>query len=340
VQAPLFRSLRFWAGVAISVLFIWLFLRGIDRGEIVDGFKEVNYWYMIPAVGVLFVALTIRCWRWSVLMRPVAPIGPWRLFPYAIIGYMANNLLPARAGEVVRAYVTGEREHVSRMGTFGTIAVERLFDGCILVMMLLISGLAVGFEDGRLRAIAAASSLLFVAAFAGFFLLTQSEERAKRLIHWFLRFLPECLEHQAEHMADMLVNGLRSVHDWRTLLTVLVLSAAAWTVEASAYAVIGLGFDLGVNFGHYCLLLAAANLAIIIPTFLGGTGPFEWAAKLVLVGAGVEGGLAAAYAVVSHAVIFVPTTILGLILLWTFGISFRRVTHLHATEEPEVEAVA
>lgn len=335
----MFRSLRFWAGVAISALFIWLFLRGIDRGEIADAFKEVNYWYMIPAVGVLFIALAIRCWRWSVLMRPVAPISARRLFPYAIIGYMANNLLPARAGEVVRAYVTGERENVSRMGTFGTIAVERLFDGCILVMMLLIAGFAVGFEDARLRAIAAASSLLFVVAFGGFYLLTQSEERAKRLIHWFLRFLPERLEHQAEHIADMLVNGLRSVHDWRTLLTVLVLSAAAWTVEAGAYAVIGLGFDLGVNFGHYCLLLAAANLAIIIPTFLGGTGPFEWAAKLVLVGAGVAEGLAAAYAVVSHAVIFVPTTILGLILLWTFGISFRRVSQVRAPEDQEAEVV-
>lgn len=336
----MFRSLRFWAGVAISALFIWLFLRATDRDEIVDAFKEVNYWYMIPAVGVLFVALVIRCWRWSVLMRPVAPLGPWRLFPYAIIGYMANNLLPARAGEVVRAYVTGEREHVSRMGTFGTIAVERLFDGCILVMMLLIAGFTVGFEDGRLRTIAAASSVLFLIAFIAFFALTQSEDRAKRLTHWFLRFLPERLEHQAEHIADGFVNGLRSVHDWRTFTTVLLLSAAAWTVEAGAYAVIGLGFDLGVNFGHYCLLLAAANLAIIIPTFLGGTGPFEWAAKLVLVGAGVPDGLASAFAVASHAVIFVPTTILGLILLWSFGISFRKVTRVSAPEEPEIEAVA
>lgn len=334
----LFRSLRFWAGVAISALFIWLFLRATDGEEIVDAFGEANYWYMVPAIGVLFVALAVRCWRWSVLMRPVAPIGPWRLFPYAIIGYMANNLLPARAGEVVRAYVTGEREHVSRMGTFGTIAVERLFDGCALVLMLLIAGSVVGFEDSKLRIIAAASVVLFVAAFAVFYLITQSEDRTKRIIRWFLRFLPDRFEHRAEHMADMLVLGLRSVHDWRSLVLVLLLSGAAWTTEAGAYAVIGIGFGLDVNFGHYCLLLSAANLAIIIPTFLGGTGPFEWAAKLVLVGAGVADGLASAYAVVSHAVIFVPTTILGLIFLWSFGISFRKVTRVQAPDE--VEAVA
>ncbi len=336
----MFRSLRFWAGVAVSALFIWLFLRATDGEEITDALGEANYWYVVPAIGVLFVALAVRCWRWSVLMRPVARISPWRLFPYAIIGYMANNLLPARAGEVVRAYITGEREKISRMGTFGTIAVERLFDGCALVLMLLVAGSVVGFEDSRLRVIAAVSSILFVLAFAAFYLLTQSEARTKRLIHWFLRFLPERLEHRAEHIADMLVIGLRSVHDLRSLVLVLFLSGAAWTIEASAYAVIGLGFDLGVSFGHYCLLLAAANLAIIIPTFLGGTGPFEWAAKLVLVGAGVADGLASAYAVIAHAVIFVPTTILGLLFLWSFGISFRKVTQTaDAPDSPETGAV-
>ena len=336
----MFRSLQFWAGVAISAVFIWLFVRATDGDEIKDAFGEANYWYMIPAIAVLFVALGVRCLRWSVLMRPVAPIGPWRLFPYAIIGYMANNLLPARAGEVVRAYVTGEREKISRMGTFGTIAVERLFDGCALVLMLLIAGSIVGFEDPKLRVIAAASSVLFVLAFAAFYLLTQSEERTKRLIHWFLRFLPSKFEHRAEHIADMLVIGLRSVHDWKSLLLVLFLSGVAWTIEASAYAIIGLGFDLGVSFGDYCLLLAAANLAIIIPTFLGGTGPFEWAAKLVIVGAGVDDGLASAYAVIAHAVIFVPTTILGLIFLWSFGISFRKVTQpVDPPDGPDMEAV-
>jgi hypothetical protein len=111
------------------------------------------------------------------------------------------------------------------------------------------------------------------------------------------------------------------------------LSIVAWTVEAGAYAIIGLGFDLGVSFGHYCLLLSAANLAIIVPTFLGGTGPFEWAATLVLVGAGVANGLAGAYSIVAHGVIFIPTTILGLIILWSFGISMGRVTRIAAAPE-------
>lgn len=320
------RSVRFWIGALISVAFIALFLRMTHPREIADAFGEANYWYMIPAVGVLFVALSIRCVRWSILMRPIASISPPRLFSYQIIGYMANNLLPARAGEVVRAVVLGQRENVSRVATLGTIGVERLFDGTVLVLLLLVSAAFVGFNDGRLTTIAIAASVLFVLALTVFYLLTLSERRARRIMYWFAGFLPKRLEEHATQIADSLVLGLRSVHDVRTLLMVLGLSAGAWTVEAAAYAVIGLGFDLDVSFAHYCMLLSAANLAIIVPTFFGGTGPFEWAAKLVLIGAGVPSGLAAAYSIIAHAVIFVPTTILGLILLWSFGISLMRIT--------------
>ena len=322
------RSVRFWASFAISAVLIALFLRATHPSELADAFGEADYRWLIPGTAVLFVAICARCVRWSVLMRPVAPMSPQRLFPYAIIGYMANNLLPARAGEVVRAFVLGDRENVSRMGTFGTIAVERLFDGCTLVLMLLIAGSVVGFEDSRLRAIAWVSTGFFVAALFAFYVLTLDEERAKRVTHYFLRILPDRFEHIATDLADNLVSSLRSVHDPRSLFLVALFSGLAWTIEAGAYAVIGQGFDLNVTFAHYCLLLSAANLAIIIPTFFGGTGPFEWAAKLVLVGADVSDNVAGAYSIVAHAVILIPTTILGLILLWSFGVSFRRIAHV------------
>ena len=329
------RSYRFWAGFTISVLFIALFLRATHPRELANALERASYWYLIPALGVLILAISARCVRWSILMRPVAPLSAARLFPYAVIGYMANNLLPARAGEFVRAYVLGDREKVSTMGTLGTIAVERLFDGCVLVVMLLVSGYFVGFDDSRLKVIAVAAAVLFVGALVGFYWLTLNETRAKRVTHRLLRVLPDRFEHRAEELADALVGSLRSVHDLRSLTLVVIFSSAAWVIEAGAYAVIGQGFDLGVSFGHYCLLLSAANLAIIVPTFFGGTGPFEWAVKIVLVGAGIDGATAGAYSIVSHAFILVPTTILGLILLWSFGISFRRITGAGAGDRPE-----
>jgi len=335
-----FRSLRFWIGAAISVVLIVLFFRATNPGEIVDAFGEADYLYMIPAVAVLFVALYLRCYRWSLLMRPIASIPPKKLFSYAIIGYMANNLLPARAGEVVRAYVVGDREGVSKAGTLGTIAVERLFDGVTLVMMLLAAGAIVGLGDDRLQIIAVASTVLFVVALGVFYWITATAERATSIIHRLASLLPSGVGARIESVADPFVAGLRSVHSLRTFGSVLALSIGAWMIEAAAYAIIGIGFDLGVSFAHYCLLLAAANLAIIIPTFFGGTGPFEWAARLVLTTAGVATGLAGAYAIIAHAVIFIPTTIVGLILLWVFGISLGRMSAMRVSDDEKGAAAS
>ena len=248
---------------------------------------------------------------------------------------MANNLLPFRAGEFIRAYVLGERERVSAVGSLGTIAVERLFDGCVLVLMLLTAGAVAGLGDTRLQAIAIASAALFSLAFVAFYWLTLRQERALRLADAILTRLPGTVGGRLRPHAHALIGALRSVHDWRSFLLVAFFSILGWTVEAGAYAIVGLAFALEVNFAHYVLLLAAANLAIIIPTFFGGAGPFEWAAKLVLVSAGVGGGLAAAYAIVAHATVVAPATIVGLLLLWAFGIPIARLGRLRPLDAPD-----
>tara|TARA_Y100000588_G_scaffold341212_1_gene385117 strand:+ start:784 stop:1797 length:1014 start_codon:yes stop_codon:yes gene_type:complete len=330
-----FRSLRFWAAATVGILLIVLFLLVTDLSEVADAFREASYWYVAPAIVVLFLSFFLRCYRLSILMRPVVAISPRRLFSYSIIGYMANNLLPARAGELVRAYVLGERERVSIMGTLGTIAVERLFDGCVLVLMLFTAGAIVGFGDSRLQAIAIAAASLFSVSLVVFYWLTFREERAHRVAEFLLERFPGKLAERLRPHVRSIVGALRSVHDWRSVILVSLFSILGWTVEAGAYAIVGLAFGIKVSFAHYVLLLAAANLSIIVPTFFGGTGPFEWAAKLVMVNAGLAGGLAAAYAIVAHAVVVAPATIVGLVLLWIFGIPIARLANIRndSTEE-------
>ncbi|HCU99811.1 MAG: hypothetical protein CL897_06680 [Dehalococcoidia bacterium] len=331
----MFRSLRFWAAATVGILLIVLFLLVTDLSEVADAFREASYWYVAPAIVVLFLSFFLRCYRLSILMRPVVAISPRRLFSYSIIGYMANNLLPARAGELVRAYVLGERERVSIMGTLGTIAVERLFDGCVLVLMLFTAGAIVGFGDSRLQAIAIAAASLFSVSLVVFYWLTFREERAHRVAEFLLERFPGKLAERLRPHVRSIVGALRSVHDWRSVILVSLFSILGWTVEAGAYAIVGLAFGIKVSFAHYVLLLAAANLSIIVPTFFGGTGPFEWAAKLVMVNAGLAGGLAAAYAIVAHAVVVAPATIVGLVLLWIFGIPIARLANIRndSTEE-------
>ncbi len=144
------RSPRIWLGIALSALFIGIFLWRTDFGKIGDAFAHANYWWALASIPVYFVAAYFRAWRWKYLLRPLGEMRVSSLFPIVIIGFMANNLIPARAGEFVRAYIVGEREKVSKMAALGTIAVDRVFDGITLLPFLLIVGAVAGanFSDG------------------------------------------------------------------------------------------------------------------------------------------------------------------------------------------------
>ena len=337
----MFRSLRFWISAAIGVLLLTLFLVTTDPGEIGRALRDMKYWYVPPALAVFALGHWLRSWRWSLLMRPVAAVPTRRLFSYFIVGAMANNLLPARTGELVRAYVLGQRERIPTTGVLGTIAVERLFDGCTLVLMLLVAGAFTGLDEPGLRVIAIVAAALFAVAFAVFYWLTLVERRVHRAAAFVLDRLPAGPRQRVEPHLRSFIDGLRSVHDWRRFLSVACFSAVSWIVEACAYVVLGPAFGIDIGFAHYVLLLAAANLAIVVPTLLGGAGPFEWAVRLVLVNAGVASGLAGAYAIGAHFILLVPVTVAGLLLLWAFGIPIGSLGRLgRARDAPDAEREA
>jgi len=126
-------------GIAISVALLFFLFFGIDYRQFLRALQGARYWYAVPIIGLLFLGCYLRALRWRWIMLPVKPIPVYHLFTAVVIGYMANDLLPARAGELVRAHVVGSRDKVSRATAFATIVVERLFDGLsVLVVMVLV----------------------------------------------------------------------------------------------------------------------------------------------------------------------------------------------------------
>ena len=119
---------QFWLGVAVSVVFLWLALRGLDLALFWDALKHADYVWLIPGVLVYFGAVWARSWRWHYLLRNIKVVPVRELFPAVTIGYMGNNIYPARAGELLRAYVLKKDEGVSMSASVATIVVERIFD--------------------------------------------------------------------------------------------------------------------------------------------------------------------------------------------------------------------
>jgi len=336
----LLRSRRVWFGFAISALFLGLFFYRTDFDEIWDAFQAANYALALASLPVYFAGIWVRTIRWQYLLRPVARVSARRLYPVVIVGLMANNLIPARAGELVRAFILGEREKVSKAAALGTIAVDRLFDGLTLVPMLLIGIVWAGNTERfplpvvdwtiNLVQLAIVMSVLFGGALAVLFVLAFSERARHRTDEFLTRMTPERLRPSIEGLAHSFFVGLGSLRSPSDMGIAWAMSTVSWLLECTMYYIVGLAFDIDVGFEYYLLATAAANLAISILASQGGIGPFELVVRQVFIAAGVMAGTAEAYAIGLHALVLLPVIIVGLYFLGTMGMSigemFRRST--------------
>src|SRR5512147_3117190 len=133
------KKWQFWLGVLISIVFIWFSLRGLRLEEFWGAVKQANYWWLIPGIAVYFVGVWVRAWRWHYLLKPIKEIPTRNMFPITTIGYMGNNVYPARAGEVLRAVILKRKEGVSVSASLATIIVERIFDGVVMLAFVFVN---------------------------------------------------------------------------------------------------------------------------------------------------------------------------------------------------------
>ena len=130
---------HFWLGIAISLLFLYLALRGLGLKDLGQALEGANYWWLLPGIAIYFVGVWARAWRWHYLLRPIKRIPTARMFPIVTIGYAGNNIFPARAGEVLRAIVLKRQEQVPISASLATIIVERVFDGVVMLAFVFLN---------------------------------------------------------------------------------------------------------------------------------------------------------------------------------------------------------
>jgi uncharacterized protein (TIRG00374 family) len=341
----LLKSRGFWLGILVSAVCIGLFVFTSDvrhPEKLRHAFSDVNYAWILASLPVYYLALWIRTIRWQYLLRSVRKVSAIRLYPVVIIGLMANNLIPARAGELARAYVLGQREKISKTTSLGTIAVDRLFDGITLVPILLIVGAFASGDtsftvgagplkaDLNLAALGGIMSALFGGALIVLFYLTLSSRGRRQLHNIIHRFAPASIKPKIEGMMDAFFDGLQVLRSPADLAVAWVMSFASWTLEALMYYLVARGFGIHEGFHIFLLLTAAVNLVIAIVATQGGVGPFELVVSKTIVafGTGAAAGtdqfkaLAEAYAIGLHAILLFPIVVIGLYLMWSMQFSF------------------
>jgi len=332
------KQKRVWLGVLLSLILLGYIFYQTDPGKIWSSLQQAQYIFLIPALALYFFGVGIRAARWHFLLRDLKPIPIRSLFRTVVIGYAANDLLPARMGEIVRAFLLGREERISKTSTFVTILIERLFDGLTMLTFIVAASFLLHFTDEELAMRVRLVSSLFIAAILVLAVFAGMPQRVVRIADFFVQHLPEKFQARARKLTHSFLDGLGVLRNPRDSFIVFTLSIFAWLCETGMYAVLALGFGMSLRFAIYLLAAAFANLVTIAPSTPGYVGVFDAPIVYVLTTiGGVEPNIATSYTLVLHAALILPVTLLGLYYAGRTGLSLNQMTHFDSTPDPTSE---
>ena len=321
------KKWQFWLGVLISIVFIWLALRGLRLDQFWDSVKQANYWWLIPGIAVYFVGVWVRAWRWHYLLSPIKKIPTSKMFPITTIGYMGNNVYPARAGEVLRAVILKRKEGVSVSASLATIIIERIFDGVVMLAFVFVNlpelakmTNASGFF-GNIQQVAIIGTGVFLGALLVFLMAGMFPKTAANIGFWFIfRLTPKRLHDRIIGLMTKFLDGLASLRSPFNVLMVFFTSVIIWLLETGKYWFVMHAFNFSVSFFALMLMNGIVNLATTIPSAPGYIGTFDAPGIAVLTAYGVEQSVAAGYTLVLHVALWLPITLLDAYFLTHEGI--------------------
>lgn len=302
--------LRSLLGLAISAAAIWLLLGAVDLPAALRVLSTAQPAWVLIMVATVFIDVAARAGRWQALLAPVAAVAYRRVLGYTYLGYLANNVLPARLGELVRSHALGEGEGVSRTTVLGTVVVERIVDTIIVVA---VAALAVVLLDvGGLMSTAVLLGSAFVAVLLvglALAILLHRLPGADRFLGLARRW-PKLID-----LAARLREGLAVAAHPRSLGLGLVLSAIAWAASITTFIAAGRAVGIELSFVQGALLSSGVALATIVPSGPGYLGTFELTAVGIATAFGIEPDRAFAMALLVHAMILGVTSLGGVTAL-------------------------
>ena len=312
------KKWQFWAGIIISAVFLTLALRGLKLDTMWETLRTAQYLWIIPGVAVYFAGVWVRAWRWHYLLRPLKNIPTRTMFPIVAIGYMGNNIYPARAGEVLRAVVLKKREDVPVSASLATVIVERVFDGVVMLgfVFLNLPSLAnltggSGFF-GSIQQLAFWGALAFLGALVVFLGAAMFPRFTERItIYLADRLVPSRWREKFLQTALRFYGGLESLRSPQEAVMVFLTTVIIWLLETTKYWFVMHAFSFSVSFFALMLMNGIVNLATTLPSAPGYIGTFDAPGIALLTAYNVPGEVAAGYTLVLHVALWVPITLLG-----------------------------
>ncbi len=237
------KNWRLWVGILISAIFIYFSLRGLQLSQLWGAMQNARYAWLLPGIAVYFVGVWVRAWRWHYLLRPLKKIPTASMFPIVAIGYMGNNIYPARAGEVLRAVLLRQREGVAISASLATIIVERIFDAVVMLAFVFLNlpelarltGETGKVEGIDIQGLAIWGSVLFIGALAVFLLAAMFPQITERIVRFFIqRFIPERFREKSLDISLRFLSGLEALRSPFEAMMIFFTTVLIWLLETAS----------------------------------------------------------------------------------------------------------
>ncbi|MGH7468709.1 MAG: lysylphosphatidylglycerol synthase transmembrane domain-containing protein [Longimicrobiales bacterium] len=343
------RSIFDWKailGILLSAALLYWAMRGVDFSQVLAEVRRANIGLLLLSVALVTAVFPLRAWRWKPLLEVAAPNSPFRArFAATTIGFMGNNLLPARIGEFARAYALARQQNASMVAAFASLIAERLFDAVALVSFLFLAIALPGFPQVKELAgydfsgMATTLGLIVGALILVCLLLVLWPTRTVRFVEQRIApVLPRAVRRPLVDALAAFLAGLGSLRSPTLMATLAFQTAVIWLVNGLGFWVGFMAFHIDVPFAGALFMQSVVALAVSLPSAPGFFGTFEYAARIVLVELFlIDVNKALGFALGFHIGGFIPVTLIGLYYAWRLGLSWREVEHSEETVEAAIE---
>ncbi len=317
-------DIKFWIGIGISLFFMVILLRKIEFKQLSLALLSMDYRYILLAVLFTFISYFLRAVRWHYLLIPEKRISLRSLYPATIIGYMANNILPARLGEFVRAYVLAQKEGLQTPSVFASLVIDRLCDGFTVLVMLVITlftvSLPLNMADAgyALKVGGLITCLLYCFVLLFLYLLKRFTNKTLYFVGILLRPFPDRLVRMLIPMLESFISGIKISPRYEHVFAVIISSVLIWTFAVLPVDFILKGFGINLPITASMFIMVLLVFAVMVPASPGFIGTYHYACFKGLTIFGIDETVSISIALIIHATSFFPVIIAGLIHMW-FG---------------------
>lgn len=326
------KNIKIWIGCLITIILLYIVFRKANFSQIVNSLKGAKYYYLIPSMLCLVISFYFRAIRWGYLLKPIKSVNVKILFPTMMIGFMATDVLPARIGEFVRAYIIGKKEDISKSSCFATVVIERLFDITVLLLFMLILFMFFHFPSWVKTSGTIVMVFLVVCLLVLFSLKIYFNFYVK-LFNKVFFFISTELREKIIIRLQHFTFGLFVFKNPKLIFISLLYSFFIWMLLAVSVYFALLVFSLNVPLYVSLFVTIVIAVGIMVPSAPGFIGTYQFACLSALALFGVDRNVAVSFSIILHASQFFPVIIIGYLCMLKEHMTFTAISKMNKDDK-------